>query len=417
MRALVTHPGMQHAHQLALALHEGGHLAGIWSGIPIANTMKKTHRLFRIFSFRPRQSSIPSELRRHFGAFPALRRVASNLGGPKLRNSIGHRLDHLFDRCVAKDVIHVRPDITVCYENSAMHTFRIAKSIGSLCVLDAASVHYQAAAEWHPSSVATDPAWVQRQKKLEIDLADVILTCSPLAGSTYTAAGVSRSKVYVCPLGTDLPSSAKTVRSGTDVRRFVFVGTLMRRKGVDLLLTAFERLYRNNVAATLTLIGGAGEYDLARRIASVPNVSYRPFMDQPHLFEEITKYDCLILPSRFDSFGMVVAEAMAVGVPVVVSDRVGAKCIIEEHPGAGWVVSCEADALYEKLLDLIKCPSMIVAASEAAMVAARDYTWDAYRRRVRRILEEAYEQVFQSKSDSELAKSHYASQGVITTAV
>jgi glycosyltransferase involved in cell wall biosynthesis len=84
---------------------------------------------------------------------------------------------------------------------------------------------------------------------------------------------------------------------------------------------------------------------------------------------------------------MVVPEAMSVGVPVLASDRVGAKCIIERHPPAGWVVPFGMVAMREQMLQLIKNRQWLAAASEAALVAAREYTWSAYRARVVETLE------------------------------
>ena len=63
-------------------------------------------------------------------------------------NAWDYRLDHAFDAWAARRVRKLRPDMVVCYENSALHTFKAARAIGAVCVLDAASVHYQAGRAW-----------------------------------------------------------------------------------------------------------------------------------------------------------------------------------------------------------------------------------------------------------------------------
>ena len=64
----------------------------------------------------------------------------------------------------------------------------------------------------------------------------------------------------------------------------------------------------------------------------------------------IAKYDALVLPSRHDGWGVVVNEALLQGVPVIVSDHVGAKCLVELSSRAGLVFRCdEVDDLISKI--------------------------------------------------------------------
>ena len=87
------------------------------------------------------------------------------------------------------------------------------------------------------------------------------------------------------------------------------------------------------------------------------------------------------------------------GVPAIVSDRVGAKCIIEQHPGAGWIVSGNKEGLKSKIIELAANRGMLTVASVAAREAAKDYSWESYRVRVVRSLEHIYEQHEQSLQD------------------
>jgi glycosyltransferase involved in cell wall biosynthesis len=94
----------------------------------------------------------------------------------------------------------------------------------------------------------------------------------------------------------------------------------------------------------------------------------------------------LVLPSRHDSFGRVVVEALATGLPVLVSEHVGAKEVITEDE-TGWVVPAEdVDALVDCMRRCIECPRQIQAMQEACIETAQDYSWAAYRERVEDII-------------------------------
>ena len=390
MRVLVMHSGLQHAHQLAWALEESGHLVGFWTGVPVEDARTPGVEFWSRWRRGIRAIPVDREHRRHLVVFPLLQRMVTRLLPTRAASALSHRLDHAFDAWVAGRVRQLKPDMVICYENSARQTFRAAHAIGAVCVLDAASIHYAKAKEWGGGVVSADPAWVDQRKQEEIDLADAILTCSQLAADTYSDAGVLPAKLFPTPLGTILPTLPERVKALNRPCSFVFMGSTIRRKGIDVLIEVFRGFARDGIAASLTVIGGGGEADLVSQLRSLPNVFVLPFMPQAQLLQEVAGHDCLVLPSRFDSFGMVVPEAMAVGVPALVTDRVGAKCIFDSHPDAGWVVPCEIEAIRGKMLDIVANRGQLLVATAAARSAAQDYQWSSYRSRVVTTLEKIY---------------------------
>lgn len=397
MRILVTHPGMQHAYQLAWALEDAGHLSAFWSGVPMVDSRHPKDGLWGLVGHRLRAVPIAADKRRHAVIFPLLRKLLGTRLFGRVANDWNHRIDRAYDAWVAQRVRNLKPDLVVCYENSALHTFRAAQAVGAVCVLDAASIHYQAGRAWLADTVKANPAWVDVQKQQEIDLADAILTCSESAAETYRAAGVPTEKLFPVPLGTILPNFPLTDKGTAGPCRFVFVGSLRRLKGVDVLLDVFTELAREGIPVELALLGDVAERDLADRAEKMRNVTHRPFMPQSRLFAEVARHDCLLLPSRFDSFGMVVPEAMAVGLPAIVSDRVGAKCIIEQHPEAGWIVPFEKNAIKVQILRVVANRESLGTAGRAARRAAQDYSWESYRLRVVQTLEAIYSNHRKSK--------------------
>lgn len=386
---LVTHPGLQHSHQLALALYEHGLLQGFWSGVPVlAEGEAVPFFLPASYANRLKKADIPKALRRHLLLFQALLRSGRVFSHWMPADEYAHRVFHAFDWWVSRQLPKLKPRVVVAYENSAYHTFRAAKAIGARCVLDAASLHHSAGTRMGVVADTPFRREINRRKDEEVELADLVLTCSPLAAESYHAAGVPADKLRPVLLGTDLPQGIGQWQPHQHPLHFIFAGALSYRKSIDLILAAFRRLHQENLVAEVTFVGGLAEARWLKEIEQTPNAHYVPGVPQRELFKLLSQADCLLLPSRFDSFGMVVAEAMACGTPAIVSNRTGAKALIEQFPKAGWIVEADENSLYQCLRARIDDRHSLFTAREHALQAAQHFTWTAYRQRVGDLLQD-----------------------------
>ncbi|WP_367138424.1 glycosyltransferase family 4 protein [Saccharothrix sp. HUAS TT1] len=124
------------------------------------------------------------------------------------------------------------------------------------------------------------------------------------------------------------------------VRRLVFVGLLVERKGLATLLTALARPGVMPEDATLTVVGDGPERERAERLAAelggrVEFLGFRE--DVPELLRH---HDALVLPSVMEQQPLVVAEAMAAGKPVVATDTGG---VADMLGGAGGLLAAPGD--------------------------------------------------------------------------
>ena len=129
---------------------------------------------------------------------------------------------------------------------------------------------------------------------------------------------------------TDFAHDWSSTRSSEESFKIVFVGQLIDRKGVDLLLRALQRLKINDW--TLTIVGDGPRRQalqaLARRLEIAGRVSFRPAVPNLEALRLIAAHDLLVLPSRYDGWGAVVNEALMHGVPAVSSDQCGAAALL-----------------------------------------------------------------------------------------
>jgi glycosyltransferase involved in cell wall biosynthesis len=385
---LVTHPGLQHSHQLAMALHERKLLKSFWSGVPVVTPGElPPWWLPPSYKKKVRSIGIPATLRRHPLRFQVALQLARSDPSPT-SSDVVHRIFHWFDEWAAQRIMTTRPKVVVAYENAAYRTFQAAQTIGAKCILDAAAFHHKTAAEQINLKPTPYTAEINRRKDEEVKMADLILTCSPLAGESYIANGVPRWKVGPLLLGAELPSKLPYWQPQPGIPRFVFAGTLCHRKSVDLILDAFQWLHTDGLEYDLQFIGGSADPRLLNIIRSMPNVSYTPGLTQPELYKVLSQSDCLLLPSRSDAFGMVVAESMICGTPAIVSTQTGSKAMIEDYPGSGWIVEPTADDIYRQVRKLIEHPEFMHAARPMARKAGQAFSWANYRSRAGQLLEE-----------------------------
>jgi len=103
---------------------------------------------------------------------------------------------------------------------------------------------------------------------------------------------------------------------------FLFAGRLVEHKGVDLLAEAYRR-YRSRTDRPWDLwVAGTGP--LADVIAAVPGVTMKGFVQPPDLAAMMRAASCFVLPSRTEHYGVVVHEAAATGLPLLISHIAGA---------------------------------------------------------------------------------------------
>jgi glycosyltransferase involved in cell wall biosynthesis len=174
-----------------------------------------------------------------------------------------------------------------------------------------------------------------------------------------------RTPVIVVPNGFDADEVSRLDLARVDQPgranqgiRILYLGRLdMYNKGLDLLLKGIAiGLHRANLPATLRLdLVGADWGDQARlellatRLGIAQNVRFRGRISDRSQWNIISSYDLLILPSRWDGFGLVILEAMAVGKPVIVSVEAGISSYVEAAQ-CGYLVQPNCASIWEGLM-------------------------------------------------------------------
>jgi glycosyltransferase involved in cell wall biosynthesis len=216
----------------------------------------------------------------------------------------------------------------------------------------------------------------------EVELADVIVVGSEFAAASF-AGVVPDERIKVIPYGVDLSAfgpAASTRRPGP--LRVLFAGQVTQRKGIGYALDAMRLL--DPARFELTMVGrvagsGAGlrRYEgLFRHMAPV-----RP-SEMPRVYQSA---DVLVLPSIVEGSALVVLEAMACGLPVIVTPNAGADAVRDGIDG--FVVPVRsAQAIAERLSALESDEQLRARMGAAARERAQGYSWDAFRQEFRRTL-------------------------------
>src|SRR5262249_52744564 len=162
---------------------------------------------------------------------------------------------------------------------------------------------------------------------------------------------------------------------------FLFCGQMIRRKGVDLLLMAFERLIGGGLDAQLLLVGR--EADLPKFLAEVGPVTrsrilYQGFQPPKRLPDYFGISDVFVLPSRYDGWGVVINQALAAGLPIIASDAAGAGLdLVNNNVNGLRVVAGDAKLLYRAMKKVAKNPDLARQWGAKSREMAHDMTPEA----------------------------------------
>ncbi|HYW26485.1 MAG TPA: glycosyltransferase [Terriglobales bacterium] len=210
-------------------------------------------------------------------------------------------------------------------------------------------------------------------ERLCYERADGILASSPAIVEEVEARYGLRlpaGEVHVVAHG--LPPPAGTItprRVPGDVVNLLFVGRLERRKGIDTLLEALVRAVRTvprlvaTIAGDDTIPGEAGTtyraaFEAGPGRALGDRVRFVGRVDDGELEEYYAGCDFLVVPSRYESFGLVLLEAMMMGKPVIAGDAGGMRFIVEEGGNGFRFPPGDAGALAEAIERLATSPEL-----------------------------------------------------------
>jgi len=214
-----------------------------------------------------------------------------------------------------------------------------------------------------------------------------------IVSSAYTAADVERTlgvppaRIHLCPPGA--PPWAGAVRRDRASRprsHILFLGTLEPRKNVGMLLDAYEQLRaREPGAPPLVLAGGLqpGSAPWRERAARPPlagHVQLPGYVSEARRRELLATAHMLVLPSLDEGFGLPVLEAMACGVPVVVSS--GGSLPEVAGPAAAPVDPTDVHGFADAMARLLD-PQAARDASERGLARAATFSWSTCAEQVR----------------------------------
>jgi len=401
---LVSHPGRQHVHQLNFALQQKGYLkffcASIWYK-PGSSFIKWTRRLSgKIFrklegSLKKRYFAPLQETKIILFPFPEVLRQLLNIIINASDEKWVFKIERIHDRSVSRFVLKHPTDIVIGYEKSSLLTFRAAKQAGKITILDLAQVYFTHIAELRDryptfrNIMKSEQlfARINHIKQEEYKHADYILTLSSYARQTLTDAGIPAEKIFTVNLGFDPARFKQKAAYHTDKTfRVLFVGTITNRKGIHLLLSAFDQLQLPD--AQLVIVGPmADAHEVLQQYKG--RFQYLPFLHHEELVHQYQQADVFVFPSYLDSWAMTVIEAMACGTPVIVSENTGAKDAVRQ--GGGFVIPVDnVEAIKEKISFFYHNRHAVETMGREAHRIAQQYTWQRYYEQVAQVIDEIW---------------------------
>src|SRR3954454_4458115 len=350
-----TYPGgvTRHIEALAAELDRAGHDIRVLA--PFDPDRRRTAVLHR--GARPQARDVPDYLVPLGGTIGwAFNGAVSNLAGtPSTIATLRREL-----RAGAFDVVHLHEPVApvVCWD--------------ALSSADAPLVGtFHCYSESKPPHMAA--ALIGARRKLN----HLNLRIAVSEAAAWTGRRFYGGHYRVIPNGVVVPGDgvpAPRRRAAGEPLRIVFVGQAVERKGLPLLLRAFEAL-RAQVPAELTVIGLTAA-ELAPLLVEAEGVTALGRVDDAAKEAALRAADVLCAPSLGgESFGMVLTEAFAAGTPVVAADIAGYRDVVSHGVDGLLVPRGDATRLAEALRDLALDPARTERLAAAAGRRAARFAW------------------------------------------
>jgi glycogen(starch) synthase len=171
------------------------------------------------------------------------------------------------------------------------------------------------------------------------------------------------------------------------------VGRLTSQKGFDDLIKAYPKIRRSVPNARLLVVGDGymrGELEaLAEREEVKEGTTFAGFVSDPDLVEAVKASDAVVVPSRFEPFGIIALEAMAAGVPVVVSRVGGLAEIVDDSVDGLEVEPNNPDSIADATVRVLSDSALASRLAAKASEKVRTFSWESSARKTLEAYEDA----------------------------
>lgn len=355
--------GTFHHFDLARELNSRGSLAHIYSSFPWIRLSREGVPRERVRTFPWIHG--PWMAAHRYGIMP--RRIANETAILNAR---------LFDAWVASRIEDC--DALVAISGCGLLAGRTVQKRGGRYVCDRGSSHIrfqrrildEEYAHWGFRGERVDLRVVDREER-EYAQSDAITVPSEFARRTFIEAGVDGSNLKVIPYGVRLDKFQKTGEPRSDTFEVLFAGAVSLRKGMPYLLDAFSKF--KHPTKRLRLVGPV-EPQMRSLFSqfSMTNVEVLGRQTQEELAKWMNASHVMVLPSIEDGFGLVMAQSMACGTPVIASDNTGGSDLFNDGVQGFLVPIRSPEAICDRLTVLADNPDLLRRMSEAALARVQN---------------------------------------------
>lgn len=342
MRVVLSTPGKFHTFDLARELLSRGALAAVFTGYP---------------NFKLQNENVPQEM---IHTFPWLQ--SSYMAYPwkhHLPHSVIKQWEYLtattFGNWVAKSLPEC--DLYVGLSGSSLAAGKKAHQQGVAYICDRGSAHIRVQdqllreeyALWGVPFAGIDTRMIDREEA-EYAEANLVTVPSFFSYRSFVEQGIPTEKLRLLPYGVNVSRFKKVAEPTESQFDILYVGAMSLRKGIQYLVQAYKKI--NHPNKSLTFVGTPSQElikMLKMRNLWPEDTKVLGHVPQTELKNIMSRSSVLVLPSIEDGFGMVMAQAMACGSPVIASSNTGGESLFKDGEEGYIVPIRDVYALTERL--------------------------------------------------------------------
>lgn len=337
----------------------------------------------------------PTALKTHY--FPEILRLLSQRMGlfSFIRHEVGYCCadavfrshDKWVSQWIEKQRVSELPKAVYGYEDSCLNTFQAAKKRNLHCIYELPIAYWKTAqailseeAQRYPEWEATllgnrDSASKNEHKTQELALADLILCPSDFVQNSLPKAIREKTASAVVPYGGPVLAPRKAIPTFSKKLRFLFVGSLSQRKGLADVFEAFKMLKRTDIELIAL---GPQLLPLSFYYQQYPLFQWEKPRSNTEILHYMQTCHVLILPSLVEGRAIVQLEALACGLPIIITEHTGGADLVDNFK-TGITVPIRSPAkIAEALSWFADHKHFLPELQELCLQKAKAHSWERF---------------------------------------